>query len=309
MKSDVDGGRMVANTVADWVALDLAEGAGGGARAWVIDAQGQVAAEGRLPRAGNGAAAPGGWEAGLRAWLEGCGVAGAPDVPVLAAGAHGLAAPRGIPCPPLPERLLPASGGQADGKRLFPVPGLLQASPPDLVHGAAARIAGWLAQAPAFDGVILCLQAGGSTWAHVSAGEVVSFQSFLSGEIFAALAPAGVDQGNLPEDPEFTEALAGAQARPERLAAHLAGARAALEAGQISPEAVRARLAAALIGAELAAARPYWLGRDLALIGAGPLAGAYEAALKAQGITPARMEEGTAVLAGLAVARGRLRPR
>ncbi|HBR42153.1 MAG TPA: 2-dehydro-3-deoxygalactonokinase, partial [Sulfitobacter pontiacus] len=46
-------------------------------------------------------------------------------------------------------------------------------------QGAETAIAGYLQAAPEFDGVICCLDAQ-STWAHISAREVVSFQSFLT---------------------------------------------------------------------------------------------------------------------------------
>jgi 2-dehydro-3-deoxygalactonokinase len=58
-----------------------------------------------------------------------------------------------------------------------------------------------------------------------------------------------------------------------------------------------------LIGLELAGARPYWLGQDVALIGAPKLSAIYAAALAAQGVT-ARVADGAAMTrAGLAAAR------
>lgn len=288
---------MSAGNAADWVAVDLAPG--GGAQVWVMDGQGGIAARGRLRAVTQGAGV-----AGVGDWLAGCDIAGADQAPILVAGLADAVLPRDVPCTPLPERLAPAGSGAL---RLVPVPALAQASPPDLAPAVAPRIAGWLAQAPDFDGVVLCLHAEGSVWAHVSAGEVVSFQSFVSGTLFAALAPTGEPPDRLAELPAFAEALAAAQARPERLAAHLASASAALVRGAIEVDAARARIAAALIGAELAAARPYWLGRDLALIGDTGLVGAYAAALEAQGLSPARQEDASAVLAGLALARAKLR--
>ena len=51
----------------------------------------------------------------------------------------------------------------------------------------AVQIAGALAVQSGFDGVI-CLPGSHTKWAHISAGEVVSFQSFMTGEIFALLS-------------------------------------------------------------------------------------------------------------------------
>ena len=49
---------------------------------------------------------------------------------------------------------------------------------PDVMRGEETQIAGALALRPAFDGV-LCLPGTHSKWVHLSAGEVVSFQTFL----------------------------------------------------------------------------------------------------------------------------------
>ena len=58
-----------------------------------------------------------------------------------------------------------------------------------------------------------------------------------------------------------------------------------------------------LIGAELAAARPYWLGRPVALIGASKLVDVYAAALGLQGLIPKRCDAGQMTRLGLATAR------
>ncbi len=50
-----------------------------------------------------------------------------------------------------------------------------------------------------------------------------------------------------------------------------------------APALSRARLSGHLIGAELAAARPYWLGQEVVVAGARALAGLYGDALSAQG--------------------------
>ncbi|HRO10439.1 2-dehydro-3-deoxygalactonokinase, partial [Amaricoccus sp.] len=74
----------------------------------------------------------------------------------------------------------------------------------------------------------------------------------------------------------------------------------------LAPERARARLSGLLIGTELAGARPYWLGRDVVLIGADRLARAYRDALAAAGLA-ARLLDATAMTQrGLAAARALL---
>jgi 2-dehydro-3-deoxygalactonokinase len=75
----------------------------------------------------------------------------------------------------------------------------------------------------------------------------------------------------------------------------------------LAPATARARLSGLLIGAELAAARPYWLGQHIAVIGAAALARAYVDALGQQG-SPAILAGGNSMtLAGLAAARAILK--
>jgi hypothetical protein len=59
------------------------------------------------------------------------------------------------------------------------------------MRGEETQIAGFLAQNPGFDGV-LCLPGTHTKWVHISAGEVVSFRSFMTGELFATVGPHSV---------------------------------------------------------------------------------------------------------------------
>jgi 2-dehydro-3-deoxygalactonokinase len=71
--------------------------------------------------------------------------------------------------------------------------------------------------------------------------------------------------------------------------------------------AARATASGVLIGAELAAAKPYWLGQNVAIIGGGTIAAIYARALSAVGLQ-ATVTDGTAVtLAGLCAAKSLLK--
>ena len=75
----------------------------------------------------------------------------------------------------------------------------------------------------------------------------------------------------------------------------------------LGTEAATARLSGLLIGAELAAARPYWLGQRIALIGAPKLAAHYAAALALQGVVAETANATECTLAGLTAAYVRLK--
>lgn len=216
---------------------------------------------------------------------------------------------RAVPCSPLDPMAMVAvpTGDARISVRL--VPGLKQASPADVMRGEETQIAGVLAMSPGYDGII-CLPGTHSKWSHISAGEVVSFQTFLTGELFALLSQASVLRhgmvGDGWDEAAFDEGLSDALSRPERIGAKLFGIRAEGLIGGLSAAAARARLSGLLIGMELAAARPYWLGQAITLVGSEGLARSYARALRAQGAEPRLISGTEAVLAGLQAARARV---
>lgn len=241
-------------------------------------------------------------------WLDGA--AGDGPMPVVACGMVGakqgwVEAPyRPVPCTPAggaPIRAL-VRDPRLDVRIL---PGLSQASPADVMRGEETQIAGFLAANPGFDG-ILCLPGTHTKWAHVSAGEVVSFRTFMTGELFALLTAQSVLRhstgGEAMDQDAFSEAVDESLSRPESLAARAFSLRAEGLLHGLAPEIARARLSGWLIGMELAAARPYWLGQPVALIGAKALCGLYGRALKAQRLDPAIADGDAMTLAGLAAA-------
>ena len=286
----------------DWIAVDWGTS---NLRAWAMGADGRVLAEAESDE-GMGKLAPEGFEAALlrliTPWLAG-------NPPVLACGMVGSrqgwreAPYRAVPCTPLDRAALIAAPTTDPRLRVTIAPGLMQADPADVMRGEETQIAGALRLMPGYDG-ILCLPGTHSKWAHISAGEVVSFQTFMTGELFALLSTASVlrhgMQGSGWDEAAFDTAVTDALSRPERLGARLFSLRAQGLVAGLTPDAARARLSGLLIGMELAAARPYWLGQRVTLIGAEKLSTAYARALAAQGVTAGRLSVTDCTLAGLA---------
>lgn len=180
----------------------------------------------------------------------------------------------------LPAPVLPAAG--------LTLPPLVQHAPPDRIDGWARLLLVGLTEAqPDWDGVACLLMPEVVHWVHLSAREAVSCQSFLTPRLVAALDGAPTADAG---------ALADSLSRPERLAAHL---RAAEMRGE--PAAITGHL----LGAELAAARPYWLGQSLALIGEGAALAGRAAALEAQAV-PVRCHAPGTLLAPAVAALARL---
>jgi 2-dehydro-3-deoxygalactonokinase len=216
---------------------------------------------------------------------------------------------RAVPCAPLDPGSLVTAPTRDARIRVRLVPGLQQAQPADVMRGEETQIAGALALMPGFDGVI-CLPGTHSKWAHLSAGEVVSFQTYLTGEMFALLSQASVlrhgMQGEGWDEAAFDAGVSDALSRPERIGAKLFGIRAEGLISGLPAAAARARLSGLLIGMELAAARPYWLGQAVVIVGSEGISASYARALKALGVESRLVKGGDAVLAGLAVTRAKV---
>ncbi|SFS45702.1 2-dehydro-3-deoxygalactonokinase [Sulfitobacter marinus] len=222
--------------------------------------------------------------------------------PVLCAGLPGMPTDmyRAVPATPM------AGTFQMDTPDprvvLHVVPGLRQAKPADLMLGCETAMAGLLAQEPDFDGVI-CTVATQSHWSHISAGEVVSFQSYLTPVLASTLASTSpltgcAAQGPLDET-AFAQAVDDVMARPQSFAATLAhiSADAALHGAR--ENVGWSRLMGTLIGLELSGARPYWLGQNVVILGDGDLPALYKAALASQAVQARLMPRDDLSLAGL----------
>ncbi|MBR3370925.1 MAG: 2-dehydro-3-deoxygalactonokinase [Rhodobacteraceae bacterium] len=208
-----------------------------------------------------------------------------------------------VPCVPLGNTL--ACAPTRDLRlSVHVVPGLKQLSPADVMRGEETQVAGFLARNPGWDGVI-CLPGTHSKWVHVSAGEVVSFQTFMTGEIFALLSEHSILRHSVSgwDEQGFVHGFDQGMERPERLLARLFSIRAeTLLQGQDAAFA-RARLSGLLIGAELAASKPYWLGQRVAVIGAQTIAHPYATALARLSVPVGTYDATELTLAGLFAAR------
>ena len=270
----------------DWIAVDWGTSH---LRAWAIGADGAV-----LDKAGStdgmGSLAQADFEPALLRligpWL------GDMPTPVIACGMVGakqgwVEAPyRAVPCKP--GEAAPITPATQDSRiRLHILPGVSQDSPADVMRGEETQTAGVIHENPNFDG-ILCLPGTHTKWIHISAAEIVSFRTMMTGELFALLSHHSVLRHSVGgEDFDrdaFDSAVAETLSRPERLAQSLFNIRAEGLLHNQSNAAAQGRLSGLLIGAELAAAKPYWLGQQVLIGGAPALVALYERALQNQGV-------------------------
>ncbi len=221
--------------------------------------------------------------------------------PVFCAGLPLLPATTLRPVPAMPMEGLLRLQSDDPQLALYAIPGLCQRQPADLSQGAETVIAGYLDTHPDFDGILCCVGAR-AHWAHISAREVVSFQSSRTPDLLGHLAQ---DTGPV-DQPAFLGAIDDIMARPQILATALSRIDAERALNSMQNAAAEGRLAGLLIGLELAATRPYWLGQRVVVLADGTLGEHYLAALQAQGADAALHGRQEALHAGFHLAWQRL---
>lgn len=289
---------------ADWIAVDWGTSS---LRAWAMNADGQDL-ETASSDQGMGQLLPSEFESVLCAliapWL-----ADNIQTNVIACGMVGarqgwVEAPyEPAPCKPLSTMTKAPTNDSRLNVQI--IAGVSQAQPADVMRGEETQIAGFQKLNPNWDGVI-CLPGTHTKWVQMSAGEIVSFQTFMTGEIFALLSTASVLRHSVSSDawdqPTFDQAVDEAMSRPEAIAARLFGLRAGSLLNNLPAKIAKSRLSGLLIGAELAASKPYWLGQHLAIIGPKSMSEGYATALAAQHVPITRTDTAQMTLAGLKAA-------
>lgn len=296
-------------TYCDWIAVDWGTSC---LRTWAMAADGTVIATACSDQ-GMSTLTPDTFETALLGLIEPW--IGGASVSVVACGMVGsrqgwCEAPyQTVPCAPLGTGLVQPTARESK-LSVNIIAGVKQENPADVMRGEETQIAGFIAKNPDWDGV-LCLPGTHTKWVHISAGEIVSFQTFMTGEIFAAMTNHTVLKHSVDTEDwdidAFNDAVSDAISKPERLAARLFSLRAEGLLNDLSPAAARARLSGQLIGAEFAAARPYWLGQNVAIIGADALSSIYADALLLQGVRATLTDGQELTLAGLTAAYQQLK--
>lgn len=268
-------------------------------RAFLMDAAGTVlcerASDDGASRLSGGAAA---FEQALRGlagdWLD-----ASPHIPVWACGMvgsqHGWREAPYAECPVALDQLHRAAvvAQGSNGLRVRIVPGVCWRSGGDAVdvmRGEEIQVAGLLAAQPALAARCRVVLPGThSKWVEVRDGRIVSFCTFMTGELFALLRQHSVlarlmpPAGDLQGSSGFDEGVARPREGVGRgLSGDLFSARARVLLGQLQAEAAADYLSGLLVGHELAGALPHVAHDEpLALIGEPGLCARYARALQA----------------------------
>jgi 2-dehydro-3-deoxygalactonokinase len=188
----------------------------------------------------------------------------------------------------------------------------------DVMRGEETQIVGALA-ARGLERAVLCLPGTHSKWATVEAGRIVTFRTYMTGELYAVLRRHSILGRLMPADPAddhddaavFAQGLARAEA-PGGLLHHLFSARTAGLFDRIAAPALAGYLSGLVIGDEIASALAT-LPRDapILLVGADALCQRYAQALARRGIAADVLPEavGARGLHAIALAAGLLEDR
>lgn len=154
---------------------------------------------------------------------------------------------------------------------------LTQTSPPDHLPALARLMtSGAVADSPNWDGVVLVIGTDSAHWTHVSTSEAISTLGTVTPRLAGMLTASGLlDQ----------TAMEATLSRPERLATALYS----------TPNDALSHL----IGADLAAAKRWWLGQQIRIIGTGALAQGFADALITQGAPIIQTDPASATARGL----------
>ena len=164
------------------------------------------------------------------------------------------------------------------------VPGLSDtdaAGVPEVMRGEETQIFGALHEGGT---TMVCLPGSHSKWARVEGGRITGFNSYLSGEAFAALRSATILGRMMTDAPTdlagFDQGLARA-GDGQHVLHHLFGVRTLGLFGRLADDASASYLSGLLIGHEVTAAM--LPGATVLLIGAAPLCALYARAITRHG--------------------------
>jgi 2-dehydro-3-deoxygalactonokinase len=200
------------------------------------------------------------------------------------------------------------------GREIRILPGLAQRNPkaPDVMRGEETLLLG-ATLAQGIQERTVCLPGTHSKWASIIGGNVKSFGTAMTGEIFGLLAKSStlshfIDlREEVSQNSSFSSAVAESLDAPEALLRRLFSVRSGpLLFGENVAKEAAARLSGLLIGSEIAAFRAET--EDVLLVASGKLANAYAQALGVAGVKFDQIDAEVLTRSGLAYAAGRIWP-
>lgn len=179
----------------------------------------------------------------------------------------------------------------------------------DVMRGEETQILGLLALKPDFEGTI-CMPGTHSKWVKIEGGQITSFSTVMTGELFEVMRTHSVLRHSMPQELTGEKAEEGISAglakgieEPHLLTANLFKARSASLLSGRTPDWCAGYLSGLLVGTEVASHRDWCLTQPVPLIGSARLCRLYTTALNLMGFEAETIDATQVTLAGLTAAR------
>ncbi len=206
------------------------------------------------------------------------------------------------PCTPISTNELMQVNTTDRRISMYIVPGLSQHEPADVMRGEETLIAGLLKQHPNFTGCV-CLPGTHCKWVSLIEGEVIGFNTTLTGELFQLLSEQSILRNDINshdwDDDAFESAILEINSNPSQLIRSLFSIRAESLLHATTAAISSARLSGLLIGSDIASVPNRVDHNCTMIIGQSDLAKHYQQALHVLGIKSECLSMETLILDGL----------
>ena len=209
------------------------------------------------------------------------------------------------PCVPLDNNQLTTANTHDKRIKVHLVPGVMQHHPADIMRGEETQIAGFINKNLDFNGVV-CLPGTHAKWANIKEGQITSFKTFMTGELFGVISSHTLIRHSTSikgwNQDSFEAGVLEGFKNPGSIASNLFSLRAESIVNDLDRDQARSTLSGLLLGVELNGAQNFWNGNDVTLIGSELLSNNYHEGLKILGGQSQFFSLKTATLSGLSSA-------
>ena len=209
------------------------------------------------------------------------------------------------PCVPLDNNQLTTANTHDKRIKVHLVPGVMQHHPADIMRGEETQIAGFININLDFNGVV-CLPGTHAKWANIKEGQITSFKTFMTGELFGVISSHTLIRHSTSikgwNQDSFEAGVLEGFKNPGSTASNLFSLRAESIVNDLDRDQARSTLSGLLLGVELNGAQNFWKGKNVTLIGSELLSNNYHEGLKILGGQSQLFSLETATLSGLSSA-------
>jgi len=209
------------------------------------------------------------------------------------------------PCVPIDNQQLTIATTKDSRIKVNLVPGVMQNYSADIMRGEETQIAGFINKNPDFNGVV-CLPGTHTKWVNVKEGQITSFKTFMTGELFGVISNHTLIRHSISikgwNQAGFEAGIHEGFNNPGSIASNLFSLRAESIVNDLDRDQARSTLSGLLLGVELNGAQTFWENSNVKIIGSQLLSNNYHQGLKILGGQSQLFSLETATLSGLSFA-------